>query len=56
MPAKVPNAAGSPGPFDRNTPSGSNAMVFSAEKEAGTTVTVAIWAKERSIVSLTPKS
>ncbi len=38
--AYCPVAAGSPGPFDRNTPSGLSAMMSSAEVLAGTTVTL----------------
>ena len=38
--AYSPVAAGSPGPFDRNTPSGLSAMMSSAEVLAGTTVTL----------------
>ena len=33
--AIAPSAAGSPGPLERNTPSGSMAKVSSAEKESG---------------------
>ena len=38
--AYLPVAAGSPGPFDKNTPSGLNSIIFSAVKLAGTTVTL----------------
>src|ERR671926_137494 len=38
--AYSPVAAGSPGPFDRNTPSGLRARTSSAEAVAGTTVTL----------------
>ena len=38
--AYLPVAAGSPGPFDRNTPSGFSARMSSAEVVAGTTVTL----------------
>src|SRR5215475_1558055 len=37
--AYSPVAAGSPGPFERNTPSGLSARMSSAEVLAGTTVT-----------------
>ncbi len=38
--AYLPVSAGSPGPFDRNTPSGLSAMMSSDEVLAGTTVTL----------------
>ena len=38
--AYLPVSAGSPGPFDRNTPSGFIARMSSAEVVAGTTVTL----------------
>ena len=38
--AYSPVAAGSPGPFDRNTPSGLSASTSSAVAVAGTTVTL----------------
>ena len=38
--AYSPVAAGSPGPFDRNTPSGFIARMSSADVVAGTTVTL----------------
>src|SRR6476660_5566677 len=38
--AYLPVAAGSPGPFDRKTPSGFIARMSSAEVVAGTTVTL----------------
>ena len=38
--AYCPVAAGSPGPFDRNTPSGLSAKISSALVFAGTTVTL----------------
>ena len=38
--AYFPVAAGSPGPFDKNTPSGLSFIIFSAGKLAGTTVTL----------------
>ena len=37
--AYLPVSAGSPGPFDRKTPSGFNARISSAVAVAGTTVT-----------------
>ena len=38
--AYLPVSAGSPGPLERNTPSGFSAMMSSAEVFAGTTVTL----------------
>ena len=49
-------AAGSPGPLERNTPSGSSARTSEAEVAAGTTVTVACAASWRTMVAFTPKS
>jgi hypothetical protein len=49
-------AAGSPGPLERNTPSGSRASTSEAEVPAGTTVTVPSAASWRTMVAFTPKS
>ena len=56
MPIWTDSAAGSPGPLERKTPSGSRARASSAEKSAGTTVTVASASSPRSMVCFTPKS
>ncbi len=50
------SAAGSPGPLERKTPSGSSAKTSSADVPAGTTVTVPNSASWRTMVALTPKS
>src|SRR6202021_1423650 len=48
-------AGGSPGPLDRNTPSGLSARMSSAEVLAGTTVTLQAWpASWRRILRLMP--
>jgi len=53
--AYSPVAAGSPGPFDKNTPSGLSAMMSSAEVLAGTTVTLQPEpASNRNMLHLTP--
>ncbi len=49
-------AAGSPGPLERNTPSGSSASTSSAAVPAGTTVTVPSVVSSCTMVVLTPKS
>ena len=49
-------AAGSAGPFERNTPSGCIASTSSADVFAGTTVTRAHAASERRMFVFTPKS
>ena len=53
--AYLPVSAGSPGPFDRNTPSGFIAMMSSAEVVAGTTVTLQpVPASRRRMLRLMP--
>ena len=53
--AYSPVAAGSPGPFDRNTPSGFIARMSSADVVAGTTVTLpAVSASRRKMLRLMP--
>ena len=49
-------AAGSPGPLERNTPSGAISMTSAAGVLAGTTVTVAIRARLRRMLRFIPKS
>ena len=49
-------AAGSPGPLERNTPSGSSASTSSAAVPAGTTVTLPSVVSNWTMVVLTPKS
>ena len=49
-------SAGSPGPFDKNTPAGSRASTSAAAVPAGTTSTRPSWANWRRMVVLTPKS
>ena len=50
------SAAGSPGPLERKTPSGSRARTSAAVVPAGTTVTRPSAASRRTMVALTPKS
>ena len=53
--AYSPVAAGSPGPFERKTPSGASAMTSSALAVAGTTVTLQpAFARSRRMLRLTP--
>jgi hypothetical protein len=53
--AYSPVAAGSPGPLDRNTPSGFNASTSSAVAVAGTTVILhPARARRRRMLRLTP--
>jgi hypothetical protein len=53
--AYSPVAAGSPGPLDRNTPSGSCRRISSAVAVAGTTVTsMPAAARERRMLRLAP--
>ena len=53
--AYSPVAAGSPGPFDRNTPSGLSATMSSAAVVAGTTVTLQpLAASSRRMLRLMP--
>jgi hypothetical protein len=52
----VATAAGSPGPFDRNTPSGARPRMSAAVADAGTTSTVPMAARCRTIVLLIPRS
>ena len=51
-----PSAAGSPGPLERKTPSGSSASASPAVVPAGTTVTVPSVVRRSTMVVLTPKS
>ena len=50
------SAAGSPGPLERKTPSGSSASTSAAVVPAGTTVTVPRVVRRSTIVAFTPKS
>ena len=50
------SAAGSPGPLERKTPSGSSARTSSAVVAAGTTVTVPSVVSRSTMVAFTPKS
>jgi hypothetical protein len=53
--AYSPVAAGSPGPFERNTPSGLSARMLSSEVCAGTTVTLApAFTRLRKMLSFEP--
>ena len=53
--AYSPVAAGSPGPFDSTTPSGSRARMSSAVVEAGTTVIFTpVEARARRMLRFTP--
>ena len=53
--AYLPVAAGSPGPLDRNTPSGLRSRISSALVVAGTTVTLQpAVARQRRMLRLSP--